>query len=50
MQQSITYLKKAIALGFDALEWLKTDDSMDGLREKFEFIEIMEQLERVMKK
>lgn len=44
--QAITHLQKAIDLGFDGLEWLKTDDSMDGLRKELAFIELVKQLEK----
>jgi len=41
---ALTNLQKAIDLGFDDLEWLKTDDSMDGLRNEKGFIEMIEGL------
>ena len=39
-------LQKAIDLGFDDLEWLKTDDSMDGLRNEPAFVELLKQLKK----
>jgi len=33
-------------VGFDDLEWLKTDDSMDSLREEPLFKEIINRLEK----
>lgn len=44
-EKAISHLKKAIDLGYNNLNWLKTDDVMNRLRNEPEFIAIVDALE-----
>ncbi|PHN08465.1 tetratricopeptide repeat protein [Flavilitoribacter nigricans] len=44
-EKALEHLQKAIDMGYNNLDWIKTDDSMDILRKKKEFKEIIAQLE-----
>ena len=44
--EALQNLQKAIELGYDDIEWLKTDDSIDCLRQKKTFIKIVENLKK----
>ncbi len=44
-EKALYNLEKAVALGYNDIEWLRTDDSMDSLRNEKVFKEIAKQLE-----
>ncbi len=44
--KAIAYLKKAVELGFKKIEWLKTDTSLDSIRNEIEFKELLDNLEK----
>lgn len=48
-EKALSNLKKAVALGYKDIEWLKTDNSMDSLRKEKAFIKIIKQLEKQVK-
>lgn len=43
--QAMAQLAKAIDLGYDDVEWLQTDDSLDSIRGTKTFRKLMESLE-----
>ena len=44
--KAIASLEKAVNLGYKNIDWFKTDDSMDGLRNEQVFIDILNKLEK----
>ena len=44
---ALLFLQKAVDLGYDDVEWLQTDDSMDSLRNEKAFIEIVGKLKKI---
>lgn len=49
-EKALSNLKKAIKLGYDDIEWLQTDNSMDNLRKEKTFAKIIKQLKKKAKK
>lgn len=45
-EKALLHLEKAIELGYDDIEWLNTDDSLNNLRKEKEFIETIKKLEK----
>ena len=42
--KALFYLQKAVELGYNDVEWLKTDDSMNIVRNEKEFIKILKRM------
>ena len=45
-EKTLQNLQKAVELGFNDLEWVKTDSSLESIREEGAYLEIVRQMEK----
>ena len=45
-EKALSNLQKAIGLGYDDLEWLTTDDSLESIRKEKVYLQIVSELQK----